>query len=77
MKFYTNFLRYGNRIFIRGYSNGKQFSDKVEYNPILYFPTKEKTEFKTLNGEFVKPVPQGILIQAKLITMYLKLRLLI
>lgn len=59
MKFYTNFLRYGNRIFIRGYSNGKQFSDKVEYNPILYFPTKEKTEFKTLNGEFVKPVPQG------------------
>ena len=59
MKFYTNFLRYGNRIFIRGYSNGKPFNDKVEYNPILYFPTKEKTEFKTLNGEFVKPVPQG------------------
>ena len=48
MKFYTNFFRYGNRIFVRGYSNGKQFTDKVEYNPVLYFPTKEETNFKTL-----------------------------
>jgi DNA polymerase elongation subunit (family B) len=59
MKFYTNFSRVGNLIHVRGYNNGKRFTDKVEYNPTLYLPSQKPTEYKTLDGKFVSPVSQG------------------
>jgi len=64
MKFYTNFSRYGNQILVRGYNNGKRHIDKINYDPTLYIPSKEKTEFKTLSGEFVSPVRQGSMSNA-------------
>jgi DNA polymerase elongation subunit (family B) len=49
--FYTNVERYGNTILHRGYENGRRFSKKVHFEPVLYVPTKEEdTEFKTLIG---------------------------
>jgi DNA polymerase elongation subunit (family B) len=59
MKFYTNFIRVGNCIHVRGYNNGKKFHDKVEYNPTLYLPSQKPTEYKTLDGKYVLPVLQG------------------
>jgi len=64
MKFYTNFSRYGNQILVRGYNNGKRHIDKINYDPTLYIPSKEKTEFKTMSGEFVSPVRQGSMSNA-------------
>lgn len=53
-KFYTSVERYGNNILWRGYDNGRQFMKKVQFEPTLYLPVKEKPEYKTLIGE--KPV---------------------
>jgi DNA polymerase elongation subunit (family B) len=49
-KFYTSVERYGNNLLWRGYDNGKRFSKKVPYKPILYTTTKEETEYKSLTG---------------------------
>jgi DNA polymerase elongation subunit (family B) len=59
MKFYTNFIRQGNYIHVRGYNNGKKFHDKVEYNPTLYLPSQKPTDYRTLDGQYVSPVLQG------------------
>ncbi len=46
MSFYTNVSALGNNILFRGISNdGQRFKDRVEYQPTLYIPTKEKTKF--------------------------------
>jgi len=64
MKFYTNFVRIGNFIHVRGYKNGKRFVEKVEYNPTLYLPSQKPTEFRTLDGRYVSPVLQGTMRDA-------------
>ena len=65
MKFYTHFSKLGNNILVRGYSNGKRFTDKVEYNPVLYVPANnQQSEYRTLDGQFVAPVSQGTMRDA-------------
>jgi DNA polymerase elongation subunit (family B) len=65
MKFYTHFSKLGNHILVRGYSNGKRFNDKVEYNPVLYVPANnQQSEYRTLDGQFVAPVSQGTMRDA-------------
>ena len=64
MKFYTNFVRIGNYIHVRGYKNGKRFVEKVEYNPTLYLPSQKPTEYRTLEGQYVSPVLQGTMRDA-------------
>jgi DNA polymerase elongation subunit (family B) len=60
MKFYTHFSRFGNQILVRGYNNGKRFSDKVEYNPVLYLQSNNRNdEYRTLDGQAVSAVAQG------------------
>jgi DNA polymerase elongation subunit (family B) len=63
MKFYTHFSRFGNQILVRGYNNGKRFSDKVEYNPTLYLQSKDG-DYRTLDGQSVAPVAQGTMRDA-------------
>jgi DNA polymerase elongation subunit (family B) len=64
MKFYTNFVRIGNYIHVRGYKNGKRFVEKIEYNPTLYLPSQKPTEYRTLEGQYVSPVLQGTMRDA-------------
>ena len=65
MKFYTHFSKLGNNILVRGYNNGKRFSDKVKYNPTLYLPAGTKdAEYRTLDGQSVAPVSQGTMRDA-------------
>ena len=63
MKFYTHFSKLGNNILVRGYNNGKRFSDKIEYNPTLYLQSKDG-EYRTLDGQSVAPVSQGTMRDA-------------
>lgn len=42
MRFYTSVERFGNTILHRGYENGRRFSRKVDFEPVLYIPTKEQ-----------------------------------
>lgn len=64
MKFYTHFTRQGNYVLERGYENGKRYSKKIEYNPVLFVSSKTETEFKTLNGNYVSPVEMGTMRDA-------------
>ena len=65
--FYTNVERLGNTILHRGYENGRRFSKKVQFEPVLYIPTKEEdTEFKSFIGNHpVKPKQFDTMSEAK------------
>ncbi len=60
MKFYTNVFQIGNSMLIRGYDNGKHFSDREEFHPTFFVPSKKKrSKWKTLDGKLVEPVKPG------------------
>jgi len=65
MKFYTSVQQSGNTVLVRGYNHGKQFSDRVKFNPTLFLPTTAPSEWKTLDGRNVRPVKQGTIKDAK------------
>jgi DNA polymerase elongation subunit (family B) len=45
---------------VRGYDNGKHFSDREEFHPTFFVPTKKKrSKYKTLDGQLVEPVKPG------------------
>jgi DNA polymerase elongation subunit (family B) len=52
--FYTNISVLGKYILYRGVENDKRVLRKIEYRPTLYLPSNEKSQFKTLAGEYVK-----------------------
>ena len=59
MEFYTNSYRRGNLVYIRGYRNGKRFSEPHEYRPSFFIPTNADSPYRTLNGETVGLVQPG------------------
>ncbi len=65
MKFYTSVQQAGNTILVRGYDHGRQFSDRVKFNPTLFLPTEKPSEWKTLDGKRVRPVLQGTIKDAR------------
>ena len=65
MKFYTNVEQSGNTILVRGYDNGKRFTDKVKFNPTLYLSSSKQEQWKTLEGNNVRPVKQGTIKDAR------------
>ena len=65
MKFYTSVQQSGNTVLVRGYNHGKQFSNRVKFDPTLFLPTKQPSDWKTLDGKYVRPVKQGTIKDAK------------
>jgi DNA polymerase elongation subunit (family B) len=65
MRFYTNFYSYGDAIVVRGYDDGKRFNERINYNPTLYVPTKQQSEWKTVDGISVEPVTMGSIKDAR------------
>ena len=59
MKFYTNVQMVGDKFLVRGYEDGKHFMVRDEFNPTLFVPSKKKTNYKTLEGEYVQAVKPG------------------
>lgn len=53
MKFYTNVSRKGNYLFVKGYEDGVPYKEKVEYQPYLFVPTKNDSEYQTIHGQSV------------------------
>ncbi|NBO22629.1 DNA polymerase, partial [bacterium] len=54
MQFYTACALKGNRILVRGYKNGKRFTDTVAFKPSLFVRTSTESKYKTLSGVSVK-----------------------
>jgi len=59
MKFYTNVQMVGDHFLVRGYENGQSFMTREKFYPTLFVPSKKKTKYKTLNGEYVESVQPG------------------
>ena len=48
--FYTNVVEHKGKLLIRGVANGQSYLSRINYSPKLYLPTKEQSQFKTLDG---------------------------
>ena len=57
--FYTNVSLVGDGILYRGIKNGAPVKRVDKYRPTLFVPSLEKTEYKTLAGEYVEPFQPG------------------
>ena len=57
MNFYKNVIEHKGKLLIRGVMNGKDYKEKIDFGPTLYALSQtEKTEFKTLQGQYLKPI---------------------
>jgi len=65
MNFYTNVIEYKNKLLIRGVADGKPYLSRINYQPTLYTPTKEKSIYQTLDGTFLKSKPFHSIGKAK------------
>ena len=57
MSFYTNVSKLGNSILYRGYNDyGEAITHKYKFQPTFYVPTREKTDWKALDGTPLMPM---------------------
>ena len=54
--FYTNIQLAGNTILYRGYEDGQQVQSRTHFSPTLFVTSNKEEKFKTLTGEYVKPI---------------------
>ena len=59
MRFYTNVQLVGDEFLVRGYEDGQHFIDREKYSPTLFVPSKNKTNYRTLDGVYVDPIKPG------------------
>jgi len=61
MKFYTHVFKAFNKIYVRGYEDGRRYQDIIEYAPYTFVLTDNSGEegYKTLDGRGVSKVPHG------------------
>ena len=57
--FYTSVDGIGNDILFCGYKNGKRIKERIPYSPTHYVACKGKSEYKTLDGQYVEPINPG------------------
>ena len=65
MDFYTNVAVINDTILYRGFDGGERVERREEFKPTLYVPSKNETEYKTLEGNCVEPVKLGSIKDAK------------
>jgi DNA polymerase elongation subunit (family B) len=63
MKFYTHFVRRSNTVYVRGYNDGKRFTERYDYQPTLYLPSQKESKYKTLDGRSVEPINPGTMAE--------------
>ena len=49
----------GDQFLVRGYDNGEHFMIREKFSPTLFVPANKKTNYKTLNGDYVEPIKPG------------------
>ena len=65
MRFYTNVQMVGDNFLVRGYENGRHFATREKFYPTLFVPSKKKSKYKTLEGEYVEPVEPGTVRESR------------
>ena len=65
MRFYTNVQMVGDQILIRGYEDGKRYSNREIYKPTMFVSSKRETKYKTLTGDYVEPIKPGTIKETR------------
>lgn len=52
--FYTSVECIGDNMLVIGYKDGRPHQEKIHFKPSLYYPSIIETEYKNLDGEFLK-----------------------
>ena len=63
--FYTNVSVSGRFILLRGVENDRRVRRKVEFRPTFFLSSHEKSEYKTLAGDYVKPIQPGTIPECR------------
>lgn len=63
--FYTNISVAGKYILLRGVESGKRIQRRVEYKPTFFLPCTEDSDYKTLEGQSVKPINPGTIPECR------------
>ena len=62
MEYYTNVTVAGNALLVRGIRDGEEFRSRIKWQPTLYIKTDNKTAFRDVYGNHLKPLSfDGIL----------------
>ncbi len=56
MDYYTNIVRRGDKLLVRGIRNGEEVRDKIRYEPTLFIEHHKEYGYKSLYGKSLKPV---------------------
>ena len=65
MRFYTSVYEKFNKIYVRGYEDGKYFESIEDFYPTFYVSSKKESKYKTLSGESVEPIQPGKISECK------------
>jgi DNA polymerase elongation subunit (family B) len=65
MNFYKNVIEHRGKLLVRGIHEGKEYKNKIDFEPTLYAYSQQETEFKTLKGQHLKPIQFGSISKAR------------
>ena len=67
MGFYTNVKVMGDKIYVRGIDDDgtRYIKREIDYSPILFNPSRTKTDYTTLDGKYVSPKPYETIGKAR------------
>ena len=65
MNFYTNVQLVGDQVLYLGYENGERVMYRDTFSPVLFVPSPDRTKFKTLDDNYVKPIKFGGVKEAR------------
>ena len=67
MSFYTNVCRYGNTVLYRGYNHEAKriYKRDNEFKPVFFVPSKEESQWKSLDGHNIAPIQMDNMRHAK------------
>ncbi len=65
MKFYTHVYKLFDKLFLRGYENGKRIQEEIDYQPYIFISSSRQSEFKTLDGQMVSKMYPGSIKDAR------------
>ena len=56
MNFYKSVIEHRGKLLVRGIHEGKEYKEKIDFNPTLYARSQEDSKFKTLQGQTLQPI---------------------
>ena len=65
MNFYKNVIVHRGKLLVRGVLGGKDYTEKLDFGPTMYVLTQKESEYKTLQGQNLKPIKFNTISEAR------------